>query len=75
MVGIDGDGPAVEEGELVVVGEDLGRRGARVLDLNATVGGERSGVESEGSVRVEVVLSVLEHDYSGRAAGIRSVGC
>lgn len=75
VVDIDCDSPAVEEGELVVVGEDLGRRGARVLDLNATVGGERSRVEGEGSVAVEVVLSVLKHDYSGGAAGIRSVGC
>lgn len=71
MVNIHGDCPSVKQGELIVVSEDLGLCGARILDLNSTIGGEGCRVEGEGSVRMEVVFAVLEHDYSGSAARIR----
>jgi hypothetical protein len=63
---VDGDRVTFVELELSIVGQDFARRGTRVLDLDATVGRERCGVEGEGAVRVKVVFAVLPyHDGSG----------
>ena len=75
MMGIDRDRPAVEQRELVIVRQHLRLGGARVLDLDSTICGEGGRVEREGTVGVEVVFAVLEHDDRGGAARVRGVGC
>ena len=73
MVNIDGDRPAVEDGELGVVRQDLRCRRAGILDLDPPVRFELFRVHRERSVGVEGVATVLPDD-DGRGA-VRLRGC
>jgi hypothetical protein len=72
MMNINCDGPSVVKLELGVVGQDFGRRGAGILNLDATVGDEGGGVQRERSVGVKVIFAVLPNNDGGGATWI---GC
>jgi hypothetical protein len=69
---IDGDSPVGHEYELVVLGDDVGLGRARVLNLDAAVGGE--GVEGHGAVFIQTIGTMLPADTGSDTGRVGSVG-